>query len=205
MRLAGANVVITGGSRGIGEKMAEEFATAGANLLLVARSEDALPAVVERVGGSYLVADLATEEGVDGLVDRCRGELGSIDVWVNNAGIETEESFVTVDRDRVRQLVRVNFEALALLTRDVGVTVVAQGPVDTEMWDRILDNPFMAAPLRRFRLLGFLPTVDAAAVAKRAVAGVAKERSFVRYPARYNVYNFLNGAPPGWSSGPCRG
>ena len=99
MDLRGKNVVITGGSQGIGEHMARDFAAKGANVLVVARSEDKLAAVAERVGGSYLVADLGTAGGVDGLVDACVERLGSIDVWVNNAGLETSDGFADTDRD----------------------------------------------------------------------------------------------------------
>jgi hypothetical protein len=119
MDLTGKNVVVTGGSMGIGECFADEFASKGANVLVVARSEDKLAAVAERVGGQYLVADLGAAEGVDGLVDACIGKLGHIDVWVNNAGIETSNGFADIDRDVIRAVARLNFEAPMMLTRDL--------------------------------------------------------------------------------------
>ncbi len=119
MELDGAKVVITGASQGIGEELAEQFTAAGSEVLLIARSEDKLAALAERLGGRFLTADLSTPEGVDGLVDRCIEALGSIDVWVNNAGVETQGAFAAVDRDDVRRLTRLNYEAPVLLSRDV--------------------------------------------------------------------------------------
>ena len=119
MDLNGKNVVVTGGSMGIGECFADEFASKGANVLVVARSEDMLAVVAERVGGQYLVADLGAADGVDGLVDACIGKLGHIDVWVNNAGIETSAGFADIDRNIIREVARLNFEAPIMLTRDL--------------------------------------------------------------------------------------
>ena len=104
---------------GIGEKMADEFAQAGATVLVIARSADKLQVVADRVGGHALTADLSTAEGVDGLVDRCVDVLGHIDVWVNNAGVETTDAFASTPRGEVRQLARLNFEAPLMLTHDV--------------------------------------------------------------------------------------
>lgn len=92
MDLRGKNVVVTGASQGIGEQIAEAFADAGCTVLAIARSKDRLAALSARIGGHAIAADLATAAGVDGLVDRCIAELGHIDVWVNNAGVETRRA-----------------------------------------------------------------------------------------------------------------
>ena len=96
-------------------------------MLTVARSSDELARLQERIGGYHLTADLSTGEGVDGLVDRCLAMLGHIDVWVNNAGLETSDAFVHLDRDTIRTVARLNFEAPLMLTRDVAAHMVARG------------------------------------------------------------------------------
>lgn len=119
MDLNGKNVVITGGSAGIGATMAQAFSEQGARVLVAARSEDKLKAVAGRVVGDYIVADFTNPDDVDGFVGTCLDTLGHIDVFVNNAGIETSTSFATTDRNDLRTIARLNFEATVLLTRDV--------------------------------------------------------------------------------------
>lgn len=119
MDLNGKHVVVTGGSGGIGAATAHEFAERGCRVLVVARSEDKLRTVADRMVGDHVVADLSRSDDVDGLVERCLNALGHIDVWVNNAGVETSASFAATDRDEIRQVARLNFEAALLLTRDV--------------------------------------------------------------------------------------
>lgn len=127
MDISGANVVITGGSQGIGAALADTFSDAGANVLVVARSEDKLKEVASRVDGQYLVADLGDSDDVDGLVAKCVDTLGSIDLWINNAGVETDEAFLDVSPAHVRALARLNFEAPLLLTQAVVKHMLTQG------------------------------------------------------------------------------
>ena len=57
------HVVVTGGSRGIGEAMAREFAARGARVTVVARSVDSLNKVAASINGNAVVADLSDEIG----------------------------------------------------------------------------------------------------------------------------------------------
>jgi len=118
MDLDGKNVVITGGSAGIGAGLAHEFAERGARVLVAARSEAKLRAVADRIVGDHIVADLGDATEVDAFIPKCLDVLGHIDVLVNNAGIETSTSFATADRDEIRALARLNFETPLMLTRD---------------------------------------------------------------------------------------
>ena len=127
MELRGKNVVITGGSGGIGAGLAAAFAERGAHVLVAARSLDKLKAVADPIVGDHLVVDLTDAEQVDGFVQACLDKLGHIDVFVNNAGVETSTSFATTDRDGLRTVARLNFEAPLLLTRDVLPTMLARG------------------------------------------------------------------------------
>ena len=119
MNLTGKHVVVTGGSAGIGAGLANEFAERGARVLVAARSEAALRAVADRIVGDHLVTDLTDPDQVDQFIPTCLDVLGHIDVLVNNAGIETSESFSATDRSDIRRLARLNFEAPLMLTRDV--------------------------------------------------------------------------------------
>jgi rifampicin phosphotransferase len=127
MDIAGLNVVVTGGSEGIGAHIAQRFAERGARVLIVARSADRLAQVAERIGATWIAADLLDPTQLDSLVDKCVSELGHIDVWVNNAGVSTEDAFVHLERERIRQVVRLNLEATALLTHDVLPHMIRRG------------------------------------------------------------------------------
>jgi len=252
MELRGRNVVITGGSQGIGAEFAVAFADVGANVLVVARSEDKLKLVAERVDGDHLVADLTDPDEVSALIPACIERLGHIDVLVNNAGVETKDAFVNVPEDDLRRLARLNFEAPLILTHaaarhmlgrgangeghivqvssvagampfpgltayagskagvthftetlrlelartGVELTVVAPGPVDTDMWERLEeDSPYAAPALRRFRQMASLPMISTDKLAKATVKAVQEGKRHVRLPLRYGLFHMLSNAP----------
>ena len=90
--LRGQTVLITGGSRGLGLAMAEEFAQAGAKIAICARDEQELARArqqIERLGVEVcaVACDVSKPEQVEGLINSVQQQLGRIDVLVNNAGV----------------------------------------------------------------------------------------------------------------------
>ena len=88
----GKVVIITGASSGLGEAAARMLARKGARLVLGARREERLQALVEAIkadGGEaiYRVTDVTRREQVDALAEAARSTFGRIDVLVNNAGV----------------------------------------------------------------------------------------------------------------------
>lgn len=88
----GKNVVITGAGRGIGRELALAFAEQGARVLIHyghARQEaESVVRQIEAAGGQALLAqaDLARKEEAQRLVELARERLGTVDIWINNAG-----------------------------------------------------------------------------------------------------------------------
>jgi len=120
--------LITGASAGIGAEFARQLADRGADLVLVARSEDALQALAAELGARHgvavevLVADLAVEQDVDRVARRIADAGRPIDVLVNNAGFGLPLHFADNDvADEVRHL-RVLVEApMRLMHAALGV------------------------------------------------------------------------------------
>jgi NAD(P)-dependent dehydrogenase (short-subunit alcohol dehydrogenase family) len=89
--LSGKTALVTGASRGIGRAIAVGFAEAGADLVLTARTVDALEetrAAAEARGRKAVVlpADVTDRDAVRAMVDGAMAALGRVDVVVNNAG-----------------------------------------------------------------------------------------------------------------------
>lgn len=89
--LAGKRILLTGASSGIGAAAAHKFARAGATVLAVARRRDLLDAVVGTAvaaGGDAraISCDLSDLDAVDALVADVIGDLGGVDILINNAG-----------------------------------------------------------------------------------------------------------------------
>ncbi len=89
MDFNGKTVVITGASRGIGADAARQFASAGANLALLARSAEALDDLAAEIGGNVLVAacDVSDHAAVTEALGKAHQRFGSLDVLINNAGV----------------------------------------------------------------------------------------------------------------------
>jgi 3-oxoacyl-[acyl-carrier protein] reductase len=93
-RLAGLHAVVTGASSGIGRAIAETFAVEGAAVLLThraspERAREVADAIQARGGRAPVAqADLATRDACERVVDEAREQLGRLDIWVNNAGVD---------------------------------------------------------------------------------------------------------------------
>lgn len=85
--------VITGASSGIGKAIAEELASEGNNVCLVARSEEKLIQIAEKInelnkGKAYVFpTDVTKRAEVEQMVKQAQDQVGPIDIYVNNAGV----------------------------------------------------------------------------------------------------------------------
>lgn len=111
--------VVTGASGGIGEEYARQLAAQGADLVLVARSADALERLAKELHDKHgvlceaLPADLTTDAGIESVAER----VLDTDLLVNNAGYGISERLAEVAPAHVEGMIRLNVLALSLLTR----------------------------------------------------------------------------------------
>ena len=115
MDMNGKTVMITGASRGIGAEAARVFAAAGANVALVARSNDAIAAVAAQIGAKAIAlpCDVASYDGVASAVETTVQTFGSLDVLINNAGvIEPISHLSEADPQEWTQVIDVNLNGV---------------------------------------------------------------------------------------------
>ncbi len=107
-------VVITGASSGIGRCAAALFGKHGWRVGLIARSAENLDATrkdVAAAGGtaSVAVADVADSAALEAAAAHIEGELGPIDVWINNAGVSVYGKFMDIEEDEFRRVTETNY------------------------------------------------------------------------------------------------
>jgi len=118
----GQTALVTGASGGIGLDLAECFAQEGYDLVLTARSADALAAAAERLARQYGVtaASIALDLGAVGGGVRLAEEIGrrglTVDVLVNNAGYGHAGALTSSDLDTQLGMIDLNDRALVELT-----------------------------------------------------------------------------------------
>lgn len=114
--------LITGASSGLGAEFAVQLAARGHDLILVARSEDRLTALAERLTAEHgvrahvLVQDLSEPDAAGQIAGRLAARGLSVDLLVNNAGFGTCGRFEDIEADRDHDQVMVNVVALVDLT-----------------------------------------------------------------------------------------
>jgi 3-dehydrosphinganine reductase len=113
----GKNIVITGGSSGLGEELACTLAAKGANLALVARNQDKLQSVLEKIqsAGNRTVRietfqnDVCDLDSVEKTSKRIAETMGLPDILINSAGIISENYFEKIPVETFKKVMGTNF------------------------------------------------------------------------------------------------
>lgn len=128
------NVIVTGGSRGLGLGIARVLIASGFCVIVIARKESAeliaAKAEVELThpGSLHFVAcDLAELEGIPAMVKKLRKEFGPLYGLVNNAGISTEGVLALTSTSQIEQVVKLNTTSPMVLTKHVVRSMMADG------------------------------------------------------------------------------
>jgi 3-oxoacyl-[acyl-carrier protein] reductase len=127
------NVLVTGGSRGIGLAIARRLAGAGYDVIAVARREsEELRAAMAEFGASsgsisFRGCDLSDTDAIPSFVKSLRDAFGPLYGLVNNAGLGTEGLLATMHNSEIEALVRLNVLSPMILTKYVVRHMMAAG------------------------------------------------------------------------------
>jgi len=120
--LSGKVAVITGGSRGLGEAMAIALSDAGASIALVARDEEKLTGVRDKLnaaGGTaeYFIGDITAEDQVARIVSEINDHFGAPHILINNAGTNCRKQLSELTLDEFLGVIDSSLKGAFLMSR----------------------------------------------------------------------------------------
>ncbi|MDN8588154.1 2-dehydro-3-deoxy-D-gluconate 5-dehydrogenase KduD [Paenibacillus sp. 11B] len=128
--LVNKTAIITGGNRGLGEAMSLGLAEAGANIVVIARNENPeLEETIKGLGRKYkmISMDLSDISKFEEVVESINEEFGSIDILINNAGVQKRHPSVEFPKEDWDFVLNVNTKAVFFLCQAVGKKMIEQG------------------------------------------------------------------------------
>ena len=127
--LKGKTAVVTGGALGIGYGVAKRFQEAGANLVIadIAEAEGLKKTKALGENAIFVKTDVSSEKDVKNLINQTRKKFGSVDIFVNNAGIFPSVPVLEMDLELWEKIQHVNLRGVFLCCREAGKAMVKPG------------------------------------------------------------------------------
>ncbi|MEV4118523.1 SDR family NAD(P)-dependent oxidoreductase [Micromonospora sp. NPDC049645] len=123
MRIAGAQVLLTGSTGGLGRALVRHLTQADARLIVTGRAPDPLRDLAQASGAVPVVADLAETDDVRRLAARC----ADVDVLIANAALPASGDLLEYREDELRRAVEVNLVSVLQLVHLLAPRMVARG------------------------------------------------------------------------------
>ncbi|MDA4113356.1 MAG: SDR family oxidoreductase [Thaumarchaeota archaeon] len=132
MKLQDKVALITGSGRGIGRAIALRFADEGASIVVNSvhkENSDAVKKEIESRGGRAISVpcDVSKKESVDGLFETVQREYGSIDVLVNNAGINIVKPAMEMTEANWDDVFSTNLKSIFLCSKAAAALMIPKG------------------------------------------------------------------------------
>ncbi|MCI0448994.1 MAG: SDR family oxidoreductase [Chlorobi bacterium] len=185
--LTGKNAIVCGSSKGMGRAIALEFASSGANVVLVARNEESLRKVLREMPASkkqnhnFIAADFSDTESLGRKINNYVSENPPLHILVNNTGGPKSGEAYKAESSEFEDAFRKH-----LICNQILVQAVGEG-MKKEKYGRII-NIISTSVKQPIRNLGVSNTIRA------AVANWAKTLSVELAPYGITVNNILPGA-----------
>lgn len=151
-RVAGKACVVTGAGSGIGQAIAQRLAEEGGNVVCVDINPETVAATVaaiQQAGGiaAAVTADVSNSEQVDAFIDRCVALYGTIDVLVNNAGVNIPGILHEVPNAVIDHTLNINVKGAIYGCRAAIPHMLRQGSgsiVNISSVNGLVSEPFLA-------------------------------------------------------------
>jgi 3-oxoacyl-[acyl-carrier protein] reductase len=118
MNLTNATALVTGGSSGIGQGIAEALIAAGARVAITGRRKEKLAAAARALGAVAIHADVSKEADVLRTMQEVVATLGHLDILVNNAGLGTFKPLLEMDLAGFERVFATNVTGAMLMARE---------------------------------------------------------------------------------------
>ncbi len=185
-RLADRTALVTGASRGIGEAIALALGEAGAVIALVAREPIQLRHVAEKaekmgIRAETFVADVSNEDDVERLRGEVLGSLGTVDIVVNNAGINIRKPITDFPVEEWRRVIDTNLVGPFLVCRAFVPQMKGRG------YGRVINTTSTMSHVATANRTAY-------AASKAGLLGFTRALAIELAPEKITV----NGISPGW-------
>ena len=119
--------VITGGGRGIGKAIANQYSEQGATVIIAEFDEGSGKNTADEIGGKFFKADISDEDEVSSLFDYVKSNFSCLDVLVNNAGVLDDSTLKKLKPDQFDNVIDVNLRGTYLCGKAASEIMIEQG------------------------------------------------------------------------------
>lgn len=130
--LEGKTAIVTGAGKGIGKAIALAVAEAGANVMLIARTEADLKQVQKEIGNDrtdYAVTDITDREQIQDAVEKTISRFGGIDILVNNAGMNIRSTALEATDDEWHKIMDTNAQSVFMFSQEAAKKMKSGGSI----------------------------------------------------------------------------
>lgn len=123
--LKGKNIIVTGGNKGIGQQISKDLSQLGANVIVIGRDSISLNETLEilnRSEGKHSIyaLDITKINEVEKTIEKVIKAYGTIDVLVNNAGVNITKPALEIQEDDWNKVLDINLKSLFFISQFVG-------------------------------------------------------------------------------------